>query len=125
MTRSTTTLSRALFVAASLALAGAAQAAQTWDSPQAAGEASTMTNGQPNVSTDNPNGPMYVYTLPVVPSTTVMGSGPAVVYTYGYVYPAHVISPERRGASETSNVPLRAGEMSAMTNGAPNVETLN
>jgi hypothetical protein len=124
MTRSTTKLSRALFVAASLALAGAAQAAQTWDSPQAAGEASTMTNGQPNVSTDNPNGPMYVYTVPVLPSTTVMGAGP-VVYTYEYIYPSVVLSPEHRGASETSNVPLRAGEMSTMTNGAPNVETLN
>ncbi|MBC5765216.1 hypothetical protein [Ramlibacter albus] len=54
MTRTTT----AILVAATFAFAGAAAQAQTWDSPQAAGEMSTMTNGAPNVSTDNPNVPM-------------------------------------------------------------------
>ncbi|MBC5765217.1 hypothetical protein [Ramlibacter albus] len=63
---------------------------------------------------------------PAIPLTSVMGAGPAVVYSYDYlIVPSYVHTPEKSGASETSNVPLRAGEMSTMTNGAPNVETLN
>lgn len=126
MTRTPTATPRALLLAASLALAGGmAQAADTYDTPQAAGEASTMTNGQPNMSTDNAESPtVWVYSVPTVPYTAIMGSGPGVVY-YEYVYPASLYSPERSGASETSNVPLRAGEASTMTNGAPNVSTRN
>lgn len=127
MFRKSTTPTRALLVAASLALAGGlAQAQQTFDSPQVAGEASTMTRGQPNVSTDNPGVPLhYVYVTPPVLTTSVMGAGP-VVYTYDYLMvPVYPRAPERAGASETSNVPLRAGEMSTMSNGAPNVSTQN
>lgn len=132
MTRTRASLASSLVVAASLALAGGlAQAQQTFDVPQVAGEVSTMTNGAPNVSTDNDNAPssVYLYSVPSVPYTTaVMGAGPAVVYSYGYTpypYPLYSPSPVHGGASETSNVPLRAGEASTMTHGAPNVETQN
>ena len=116
-------ISRLMVVAGALALAGGVAQAQTFNSPTIAGEASTMTNGQPNVRTEH-DAPMYVYT---VPYTVVMGAGPAVVYEYSY--PAYVLPlssrPLHSGASETSNVPQRAGEASTMTNGAPNLVTTN
>jgi hypothetical protein len=114
-------ISQLMVVAGALALAGGVAQAQTFNSPTIAGEASTMTNGQPNVRTEH-DAPMYLYT---VPYTAVMGAGPAVVY--GYSYPAYILpSPHlRSGASETSNVPQRAGEASTMTNGAPNLVTTN
>ena len=119
--------SRTYLIAGALALASAAgaYAAETSNVPLRAGEMSTMTNGAPNVSTQNysyvPYAYSYVYTLP--PSTAVMGAGPV---TYTYVIPPQGYTPNwHAGASETSNVPLRAGEMSTMTNGAPNVSTEN
>lgn len=70
-----------------------------------------------------------------IPSTTVLGAGPAVTTTYVNTYPAYSYSylvPGRdtwtgydNSAAETSNVPARAGEASTMTNGAPNLETNN
>lgn len=135
-------LQRALLLAGAVALAGVGVAqAETFDSPMQAGEASTMTNGQPNKLTDN--GPVmnYDWTLtspsttvlgagPVVsydyyaPSTMVLGSGPATITTYSYT-PSVCYTWGHGGASETSNVPLRAGEASTMTGGAPNVLTNN
>ena len=73
-----TSLTSALFVAGALALAGAAQA-ETFDSPQQAGEASTMTGGAPNALTTNSPYPDNT----VVVDTRVLGAGPAVVTTYG------------------------------------------
>jgi hypothetical protein len=137
-------LSRALLCAGALALAGAGVAqAETFDSPQQAGEVSTMTQGAPNLLTDNsPNTGIttYTYTYPsysYVNPTTVLGAGPATVTTYTYTYPAYastttyvappVVNYDHTwgGASETSNVPLRAGEVTTMTGGAPNMLTNN
>ena len=124
MTRSTVFRTSLIAGALALASAGAAYAADTSNVPLQAGEASTMTNGAPNVQTQNDvyvPGYSYVYT---VPNTAVLGAGPVVTYTY--VLPPSGYTPNwRAGASETSNVPLRAGEMSTMTNGAPNVSTEN
>lgn len=94
------TLTRALFVAGVVAVAGVAQAAETYDSPTQAGEASTMTGGQPNAMTTNspyPDGTVIV-------DTRVLGAGPAVIVpqgsttyygptvtTYHYVAPAPVM----------------------------------
>jgi hypothetical protein len=142
-------LYRALLCAGALALAGAGVAqAETFDSPQQAGEMSTMTQGAPNLVTNNiPNEGVttYTYTYPsyTYPSysysnpTTVLGAGPATVTTYTYTYPAYastttylappVVNYDTTwgGASETSNVPLRAGEVTTMTGGAPNMLTNN
>ncbi|HYE41523.1 MAG TPA: hypothetical protein VEB23_16405 [Ramlibacter sp.] len=137
-------LSRALLLAGVVATAGVAHA-QTYDVPQQAGEASTMTHGAPNLVTDNPNG------------TYVMGAAPATVTTYTYTYPAvttysyatpvvtygavavppsaspdtvvtYVHRPEvvsRTQSAATFDVPARAGEASTMTGGAPNMVTDN
>jgi hypothetical protein len=118
------TLTQALLAAGLVAAAGVAQA-ETFDTPQQAGEMSTMTHGVPNVETNNiPN---------EGPNTLVLGAGPAVVTThsyvmtpsYQYVLPAPVVthghwSVPHANATETSNVPERAGEASTMTGGVPN-----
>ena len=133
-----TTLS-ALLAAGIVAVAGVAQA-DTFDSPTQAGEASTMTGGVPNQATTNspfPDG---------YNPTIVMGAGPAhvttytystpYVTTYSYTYPAGtylvpapVIDNSWNGylnsATETSNVPQRAGEASTMSGGVPNMATTN
>ena len=90
-------MSLSIVFAAALAAAGVAQAqvAETTNSPQRAGEASTMTGGAPNAKTTN--------------ATTT--SRPANVNT---AMPA-----------ETTNVPQRAGEASTMTGGQPNAKTTN
>ena len=98
-------LSRALVVAAVVAVAGVAQA-ETFNSPTQAGEASTMTNGAPNMVTDNNPAYSYSYDLggplpaPVVDSTilgagpvvdtTVLGGPPTVTYETTTVYPSSV-----------------------------------
>ena len=129
-------LSRALLLAGLVAAAGYAQA-DTFDSPQQAGEASTMTLGAPNqLTTNSPyadNG--------VVVDTTILGAAPATVTTYSYSYPAvtyvqpntdtvvtQIYRPEivsRTQSAATFNVPSRAGEASTMTGGAPNMSTDN
>jgi hypothetical protein len=161
-----TSLQRALLLAGAMALAGVGVAqAETFNTPTQAGEASTMTYGQPNMLTDN-NGPVmnydwtltnpsttvlgagpvveYDYTTPsttvlgagplpppvvtydyYTPSTTVLGAGPGTITTYTYSTPMVCGIYGHDGASETSNVPLRAGEASTMTNGAPNLLSNN
>lgn len=109
-------LSRALLLAGVVAAAGVAQA-QTYDVPQQAGEASTMTHGAPNLLTDNQHNP------------AVMGAAPApyVSYTPDTVV-THVHRPQvvsRTSSAATFNVPSRAGEASTMTGGAPNMVTDN
>ncbi|HEY0420922.1 MAG TPA: hypothetical protein VGC80_15510 [Acetobacteraceae bacterium] len=100
-------LSRALVVAAVVAVAGVAQAV-TFNSPTQAGEASTMTHGAPNMLTENNpswsssssydmGGPLPA---PVVDSTilgagpvydtTVLGGPPTVTYESTTVYPSSV-----------------------------------
>ena len=118
-----------LLVAGVMALAGAAQA-DTFDTPTRAGEASTMTMGQPNLATTNSpysDGVTFV-------DTTVLGAAPATViapvvvtpfYMVPYGYTPHISQQSREQAAATFNVPSRAGEASTMTGGAPNMVTDN
>lgn len=129
--------SLSLIVAAGLMAAGLAQAqtTDTFDSPLRAGEMSTMTQGEPNAATNNVGIPAPDWTPGS--HTMVLGAGPATVTTdtyvttYSYALPPHYVLPapvvihEHEGADETSNVPLRAGEMSTMTHGEPNALTNN
>ena len=118
-------------------LAGAGAFAQTAsataDGPVKAGEASTMTHGRPNMATSNysSGAPVTsasgVIVTPAASSTTVMGAAPATVVVPAT--PVVVTEPARAlpdgGASATVNVPDRAGEISTMTNGRPNLSTHN
>jgi hypothetical protein len=140
-----TSLPRAFLLAGLVAVAGVAQA-ETFDTPQQAGEVSTMTDGAPNLLTTN--SPYSDNT--VVVDTTVMGAAPASVTTITYpttisypaiTYPAPVVvAPntdttvtyvhrptvvDRNAAAATFDVPARAGEASTMTGGAPNMVTNN
>ncbi|MDB5956916.1 hypothetical protein [Ramlibacter sp.] len=110
-------LSRALVVAAVVAVAGVAQA-ETFNSPMQAGEASTMTGGAPNMLTSNDPSYSYSYDMggplpaPVVDSTvlgagpmydtTVLGGPPSVVYETTTVYPSSVyVQPNINWSPET------------------------
>lgn len=117
-----TTLS--LIVAGALGLAGIAQA-ETFNTPMQAGEASTMTMGQPNQLTTN--SPYSDNTAVVVPSdTTTMGAGPNTMSHSLYVQPGWYGGyHQRHEAAATFNTPARAGEASTMTGGAPNMLTDN
>jgi hypothetical protein len=108
--------SLSLLIAGVFAVAGAAQAQNTFDTPLQAGEASTMTHGAPNLETNNIG----------VPHTHVMGA-PSSIYTPDTVVtvPANPMVVDRDAAASTFNVPSRAGEASTMTGGAPNVATDN
>jgi hypothetical protein len=105
-------------LAAALAVAGAAhaqKAAETTNTPQRAGEASTMTGGAPNLKTNN--------------ETTTSGTADkadrkAAKAAKGTKASGNSAA-NKGGASETSNVPERAGEASTMTNGVPNKKTTN
>jgi hypothetical protein len=119
-------LSRVLLLAGVVAAAGVAQA-ETFNTPTQAGEASTMTQGAPNLLTDNPG---LSYGVQGGVDTRAMGAGPATITGYEtttvYGMPSTHLWPERRdGATATFNVPGRAGEASTMTNGVPNVSTSN
>ena len=114
-----------LIVAGLVAAGGIAQA-ETFDTPMQAGEASTMTMGQPNqLTTNSPysDGTVWV-------DTTVLGAAPATVTVpvdhYVYVQPGWSGSTQQRHqAAATFNTPARAGEASTMTGGQPNVSTDN
>lgn len=113
--------------------AWAQTASATSDVPVKAGEASTMTKGQPNMATSNDAAKGHSATHPAtvgsagaaplssatgVPvdsasSTAVMGAPSA-----GREIPRH-------SATVTSNVPTMAGEASTMTRGQPNMSTHN
>ena len=117
-----TTLS--LIVAGALGLAGIAQA-ETFDTPAQAGEASTMTMGQPNqLTTNSPYSDSTV--VAPAPQTTTMGAGPNTMSHSVYVQPGwHGGYRQRNEAAGTFNTPARAGEASTMTGGAPNMLTDN
>jgi hypothetical protein len=124
-----TTLS--LIVAGALGLAGIAQA-ETYNTPMQAGEASTMTMGQPNqLTTNSPYGDNTVLVVPsvqegVVVDTTTMGAGPNMMGHSVYVQPGwHGGYHQRHEAAGTFNTPSRAGEASTMTGGQPNMLTDN
>ena len=116
-----------LLIAGMVAVGGVAHA-ETFDSPQQAGEASTMTHGAPNQLTTNSP---YSDGQTVIVDTTVLGASPAVVGSsigapdadVTYVYRPDIVS--RDQAAATFNVPSRAGEASTMTGGAPNMVTDN
>lgn len=120
-----TTLS--LIVAGALGLAGIAQA-ETYNTPTQAGEASTMTMGQPNqLTTNSPYGDnTVVMPSAQVESTTTMGAGPNMMGHSVYVQPGWYGGyQQRHEAAGTFNTPARAGEASTMTGGAPNAVTDN
>src|SRR3954467_6958702 len=102
-----TTLS--LIVPGALAVGGIAQA-ETFDTPSQAGEASTMTMGQPNqLTTNSPYGDGRV-----VVDTTVRGAAPTPVMVpmeqYVYTQPGWSGNyHERHQAAATFNTPARAG----------------
>jgi hypothetical protein len=124
-----TTLS--LIVAGALGLAGIAQA-ETFNTPMQAGEASTMTRGQPNERTTN--SPYPDNTVVVTPSaqdnvvvdTTTLGAGSNTMGHSVYVQPGWNDGYHQRNeAAGTFNTPARAGEASTMTGGEPNMLTDN
>lgn len=140
-----THLSRALALAAVVAVAGVANA-ETFDSPvHQAGEASTMTNGQPNMLTNNigypdPVGPLGALPAPVVSAsdTTVLGAPPSTTTTeivtvypaqvyvqpnadWGYYHGYSMSSTGPASATATTPIPDRAGEASTLINGVPNL----
>jgi hypothetical protein len=101
-----------------MAVAGVAQA-ETFDTPTQAGEASTMTMGQPNqLTTNSPYGDHTV-----IVDTTVLGAAPVTVYSDNGPFVQH--RDTRTQAAATFNVPARSGEASTMTGGAPNMLTDN
>jgi cytoskeletal protein RodZ len=105
------TLSRSIVLAGVLAAAGAVQAqsaTETSNTPQRAGEASTMTKGVPNAKTSNDS----------AATTTKKTSKDKMAKAGGS-------SANKGSATETSNVPQRAGEASTMTGGVPNKKTTN
>ena len=114
-------------IVAGLLTVGGIASAETFDSPSRAGEASTMTMGQPNQLTTNSP---YADNTTVWVDTTVLGAAPATVMVpidhYVYVQPGWSGSEhQRHQAAATFNVPARAGEASTMTGGVPNVSTDN
>lgn len=137
MQRARTTAS--LLLAGLLAAGGAyadhtpahSSAAPTSDVPVKAGEASTMTSGQPNMATAND--PLMQH-----PSTVGSASDPAVSSATGVPLdsasapgtailgaPGDARVIPNYSATVTSNIPTRAGEASTMTNGVPNMSTHN
>ncbi|MCC2676034.1 MAG: hypothetical protein K0R89_1597 [Ramlibacter sp.] len=100
-------------VIAAFAVSGAAfaqKAAETTNTPQRAGEASTMTGGAPNAKTTNA-------------TTTSSTAGKASTAASGSK--GTTSSSGKGSASATTNVPDRAGQASTMTNGVPNKKTTN
>jgi hypothetical protein len=131
----------ASLIAAGLLAAGALQA-QTLVTP--AYTYTTVTTSPVFVSNgpDIPAGPDYPYEYPgrskvVMPAPALITS-PVVTTTYYTPQPLLTLATPvastttvtsstavMGGASETSNVPMRAGEASTMTQGAPNLVTSN
>src|SRR3954468_19537260 len=101
-----------LIVAGMMAVGGIAQA-ETFDTPMQAGEASTMTMGQPNqLTTNSPYGDGSG-----VGDKTMLGAAPTTVMVpmehYVYTQPGWSDSyHQRHQAAGTFNTPARAGEAS-------------
>jgi len=120
-----------LIVAGVMTVGGLAHA-ETFDTPTQAGEASTMTMGQPNgLTTNSPWGDnSMAMDNGYVVDTTVLGAAPATVMVpmdhSVYIRPGYTGNwQERNQAAASFNTPARAGEASTMTGGAPNVSTDN
>lgn len=109
------TLSRIALIAA-FAVSGAAyaqKANETSNSPQRAGEASTMTGGAPNAKTTNET------------TTASPGDKAMTKRARNRMSKKARASANAGSATETSNTPQRAGEASTMTGGVPNKKTTN
>jgi hypothetical protein len=107
------TLSRIALIAA-FAVSGAAyaqKANETSNTPQRAGEASTMTGGAPNAKTTN--------------ETTTPSPADKAMTKRAKGKMAKKGKSNMATATETSNTPQRAGEASTMTGGVPNKKTTN
>lgn len=128
MQRARTTAS--LLLAGLLAAGGAyadhtpahVSAAPTSDVPVNAGEASTVTHGQPNMATSND--PLLQHP-PVTSATGVPVDSAAAPETAILGAPGDARVIPNYSATVTSNIPTRAGEASTMTNGVPNMSTHN
>jgi hypothetical protein len=110
--------------AAGLAMAGAVQAASTFDAPLRAGEASTMTQGRPNLLTTNspyPDGTVVLHARPVVVTSPVLPAWHPPVAIVNRID----ADPWRADPTPTSNIPTWSGEASTMTHGQPNMVTNN
>jgi len=119
---------------ASLLLAGlmaggawAQSAAPTSDVPVRAGEASTVTQGQPNMATTHD--PLRGHSTVGSASSAPVGSASGVPVDSASST-AVMGAPSARevphhSATVTSNVPTKAGEASTFTNGVPNMSTNN
>jgi hypothetical protein len=113
-------LSRALLVAGVLAAAGATAHA----TPAVVGSTllpqttySTYTYTYPAAVTTY-SYPAGVYAVPAAPGLYSYATAPGVTYYQGWDL-------NRGSATATTNVPDRAGEITTMTNGVPNVSTDN
>lgn len=121
---------------ASLLLAGllaggawAQTAAPTSDVPVKAGEASTVTHGQPNMATQHDrmaSHPSTVGSATAAPLSSATGlpvDNASSTHVMGASSDARVVP--YHSATVTSNVPTKAGEASTFTNGVPNLMTNN
>jgi len=139
--------SLSIVFAAAMAAAGVAQAqlAETTNTPQRAGEASTMTGGAPNVAASNSTTTQRPTGVPATPAETTnvpQRAGEASTMTGGAPnsqtsnLPGTTTNKQTSGmgntgsetagkaaAAETTSTPQRPGEASTMTGGAPNVKT--
>ncbi|WBY00031.1 hypothetical protein PE066_11100 [Ramlibacter tataouinensis] len=112
----------ALLLAGLLAGGAYAQTATaTSDVPVAAGEASTVTHGVPNMATSN--APRHAAPVTSATGEPVYSAASPDTAVMGAPADARVVP--WSGATETSNIPTRAGEVSTMTNGVPNMSTHN
>jgi hypothetical protein len=121
--------------AASLLIAGlmtgaawAQTASATSDVPVKAGEASTMTQGQPNMATTHnaPASHSSVGSASATPVTSATGMPvDSATSTAVMGAPSGAREVPHHSATVTSNVPTKAGEASTFTNGVPNMATHN
>jgi hypothetical protein len=137
----TTSLTRALFIAGAIGLAGAAHADVIFYPDGTSVELGE--SGADILAAEESGSDMLAMDSSI--DTSVLGAAPAVVTTHTYTYVQPNINWDRntamtqlrhhrsvmghqfndRSAAATFNVPSRAGEVSTMTGGAPNMVTDN
>jgi hypothetical protein len=113
-----TSLTSALFVAGTLAMAGAASATGSSASVDSGSTDTTVMGAGPSTSTTTVTTQQYVYVQPNADwdRATVISQ----MRSNG-----HLMHRDRTAAAATFDVPARAGEASTMTGGAPNAVTSN
>jgi hypothetical protein len=129
----TQTFSRILLISA-FAVCGAAhaqKAAETTNTPQRAGEASTMTGGAPNAKTSNETTTATTSTDKAADKAakkTAKADAKAAkadAKADAKLAKGDKSAAGKASATATSNVPEKAGEASTMTGGVPNKKTTN